>query len=463
MADYSALLLPALRKHMEVEVVSRRSRERGAKSDLALYHVGNDAEVHGWIVEALRQRPGVVVLHDTVLHHLVVGLTLARGDQGAYLEMVERDGGPEARRAAEKAFAGLAPPLWETQLPELPLLGPVLEHATAVIVHSRHAEEQVRAAGFEGPVHRVPMPAWPAPPTAVAELQRDSPFVVASLGKLNEAKRVPQLLQAFARLREQVSGSLLVLGEVDRRLNVSARLEALELAPGEDVLVLGRSSEDELWSWLARADTIVSLRWPTMGETSGIVMRALSLGRPLIVSDVGWFSELPDGVAAKVAVDDWEVDLLAAVLELLARDDGLPRSPGRSRAGIRPEQALVRGCCGCLRCRAGAGAPGPGGGVSMRARLEAVPVWAWLGALYVVSVVFRIVIARRHPAPWIYDDELIYAALAKNFAATGHFAVRDIGGLWATDPSIRSRSPRPTGCSPTWRTPTRLPRGSTRP
>ena len=44
-ADYSGLLLPALRERMEVEVVSRRSRGRAAEADLALYHVGNDAEV----------------------------------------------------------------------------------------------------------------------------------------------------------------------------------------------------------------------------------------------------------------------------------------------------------------------------------------------------------------------------------------------------------------------------------
>ena len=37
-----------------------------------------------------------------------------------------------------------------------------------------------------------------------------------------------------------------------------------------------------------------------MGETSGSAIRALSLGKPLVVSDVGWFSELPDDVALKV-------------------------------------------------------------------------------------------------------------------------------------------------------------------
>jgi glycosyltransferase involved in cell wall biosynthesis len=66
------------------------------------------------------------------------------------------------------------------------------------------------------------------------------------------------------------------------------------------------------------ADVHVNLRSPTMGETSGTAIRALSLGRPLIVSDIGWFSELPDDVALKIPVDEEEAATLAAALELLA-------------------------------------------------------------------------------------------------------------------------------------------------
>jgi hypothetical protein len=58
-----------------------------------------------------------------------------------------------------------------------------------------------------------------------------------------------------------------------------------------------------------------------MGETSGSVIRQLSLGKPVVVSDVGWFAELPDSVALKVPVDGEETDTLYAALELLTRDE----------------------------------------------------------------------------------------------------------------------------------------------
>jgi 4-amino-4-deoxy-L-arabinose transferase-like glycosyltransferase len=56
--------------------------------------------------------------------------------------------------------------------------------------------------------------------------------------------------------------------------------------------------------------------------------------------------------------------------------------------------------------------------------VRAVPVWAWLCAIVVVSAAVRYVLARRVVAPWIMVDELIYSELAKSFAATGHFLVR---------------------------------------
>ncbi|MDQ2984970.1 MAG: hypothetical protein M3R70_13770, partial [Actinomycetota bacterium] len=89
-AGYSALLLPALRERVEVEVVQRGRRASG-DADVALYHLGNDPDAHGWIVEELRRRPGVVVLHEVALHELIAGLTLGPGDREGYLDAVERE------------------------------------------------------------------------------------------------------------------------------------------------------------------------------------------------------------------------------------------------------------------------------------------------------------------------------------------------------------------------------------
>src|ERR671925_1229557 len=159
-ADYSALLLPALRRLVDVDVV-RRGRTRPVAADVAVYHVGNDPEAHGWIVEALRRRPGVVVLHEFVLHHLVAGLTIGHKDGAAYLAAMERDAGIPGRLLAHGVLDGRVLPPWETRPDEFPLVGEVLSLATGLIVHSQHVEQRAREGGYHGPLWRIPHPSWP--------------------------------------------------------------------------------------------------------------------------------------------------------------------------------------------------------------------------------------------------------------------------------------------------------------
>ena len=46
-ADYSALLLPALRQRCDIVVVKRGSKRPPRGVDLSVYHIGNNPEAHG--------------------------------------------------------------------------------------------------------------------------------------------------------------------------------------------------------------------------------------------------------------------------------------------------------------------------------------------------------------------------------------------------------------------------------
>jgi glycosyltransferase involved in cell wall biosynthesis len=332
-ADYSAMLLPELEQRLEIDVVRRGARRRARRAarhaDVALYHVGNDPERHWWIVEELRRRPGVVVLHDFVLHHLVAGITIGRGDSDGYLDAMQREAGAVGRMLAHGVVDGLLPPVWERHAHEYPLTGEVLDSATGVIVHSAYVERRVREHGYAGPVWRIPLAAWPMPAELPDAGLPPGQLVVGSFGHLNPAKRVPQLLEGFSLLQERIPEALLLL--------VGSIAPGLELDIPGDALHFDYVPEDRLWSLLAATDICVSLRYPTMGETSGIAVRALEAGRPQVVSDVGWFSELPDEVALKVPVGDDEVEVLAGHLTRLAGD-----AEERARMGVAARALAVQ-------------------------------------------------------------------------------------------------------------------------
>jgi glycosyltransferase involved in cell wall biosynthesis len=459
-ADYSALLLPALERRVDVEVV-RRGRTRPVAADVALYHVGNDPDAHGWIIDALRRRAGVVVLHDFVLHHLVAGLTLGRNDGRAYLAALERDAGIPGRLLAHGVLEGRVLPIWETRPDEFPLVDDVLAHAMGVIVHSRYVEARLEERDYEGPVWRIPHPAWPAPDVDAASV--DGHPVFGCFGHVNATKRIPQLLEAFAVVRRRYRDArLLLVGPASPNFDVS-RLG------GDGVQRIDYVDEERLWSLIAACDACVSLRSPTMGETSGSAIRALSFGRPLVVSDLGWFSELPDDVALKVPVDEDEVPALAAALELLAASEATQlamsaaareyaeRELGVDRVAAEYASALEEAAGGpivadaVVREVALAAAevgvePGTPFAQELTVRLDElgfvqngrpeptapiptgalarIPTWGWLALLVLASISIRWWLAGRVVAPWIMVDELVYSELAKSFAATGHFLIR---------------------------------------
>jgi glycosyltransferase involved in cell wall biosynthesis len=343
-ADYSALLLPALRERLDVEVVPRGRKRLPRGADVALFHMGNDPESHGWILEALRGHPGVVVLHELVLHHLVAGLTLGRRDVATYLAAMEREAGLVGRLLGLGVVDGCIPPLWESRAEDFPLAGLVLESAEGhgLIAHSRYVLDGARAAGYSGPAWRIPHPAWPEPAVEPVDLGRDGP-VIGCLGNLNASKRIPQLLEAFALLLERrPDARLLLVGAAAPRLGLPELLGRSGL-PSGSILREERVEEARFWSLMAACDVVVGLRAPTMGETSGSAIRALSLGRPLVVSDVGWFAELPSNAVWKVPVDEREVAVLAAGLERLAGDPGLRAAMGTGgRELVRTEHDLER-------------------------------------------------------------------------------------------------------------------------
>ena len=335
-ADYSTLLLPALRERVDVVVAQEGKRAPGA--DVALYHVGNDPDAHGWIVDALMKRPGVVVLHEYVLHHLIAGITIGRGNGRAYLDAMERELGVAGRLLGLGVLDNLLPLLWETQPERFPLCGTVLDQARGLIVHSRYVGDRARSAGYEGRLWRIPHPVWP-PVQAVAATDVSGAPLIGCFGYLNMNKRIPQLLEAFASLRRRLPGArLLLVGAAGERFDVERRLERLGLTDG--VQQLDYVPEERMWSLMAACDVLVNLRYPTMGETSGSVIRALGLGKPLLVSDVGWFSELPDDVVLKIPVDEYEVVTLDAALEFaLEHGDALGAA---ARAYVEREHSLPK-------------------------------------------------------------------------------------------------------------------------
>jgi glycosyltransferase involved in cell wall biosynthesis len=143
---------------------------------------------------------------------------------------------------------------------------------------------------------------------------------------MTRAKRLDVALRAFARIAEREPRAVfVVVGEVSKEYDMASLVpEALR----PRVVLTGRPPLDAFVAYMTAADLAVNLRWPSAGEASGALLRLLGLGKPVIVTDVGSFAELPDGCVAKVPADETEEEVLLAYLERLTTDAELRRRLG---------------------------------------------------------------------------------------------------------------------------------------
>lgn len=349
-ADYSAELLPHLAEHLDLELfvdegvrVEEAIRSRfpvhgdrafsgiSQRFDAVLYHLGNNADYHARVWQTMAGHPGVVVLHEAMLHHLVRGMTLSRGHLDGYVEEMRyaygRTGQALARRSLD---TGIPLDVWS-----YPLFERAVDAATALIVHNDFTRQRVLASRPLARVSLIPHhlslgaaeAAEPAAVRAALGIPADA-FVLASYGFITPAKRLEVSLRAFARLKKERPDALYYLvGEVSPHYDLAGFL-----TPGlaDGVVLVGRTELDEFLRYMMAADVAVNLRYPTAGETSGTLIRLLGMGKPVIVSNLGAFAEIPDGACAKVDLDETEEELLLAWLRQLAADEGLRRAMGEN-------------------------------------------------------------------------------------------------------------------------------------
>ena len=326
-ADYSAALVEHLGLLTEVDTFSHAPETFDPQRyDTFLYQLGNNPH-HGFVYQAAMTHPGVIVLHEANLHHLIADLTIRRGDWETYLREVEFDGGPEALAYA-KAYVET---LERGPDYDLPLLRSLLARSRGVIVHSEAVAEVVRARGFAGPLATIPHGAWTEQADGAAYRVRlgvsAATPLIGIFGFLKPYKRIAESLRAFRRVVSQhPEARMILVGESHPDLPLPSMVTALGLSA--HVRHVEFPPIQDFNGYMAACDLVLNLRYPTVGETSGTLLRALGMGKAVVVSDVGAFREYPEGVCLKAPVDAAEEDYLIEYMNLVIERPEVARAIG---------------------------------------------------------------------------------------------------------------------------------------
>jgi glycosyltransferase involved in cell wall biosynthesis len=364
-ADYSADLLPLIGQRAEVDVFCPPGRSdipgvsvfspdeldaRVRTYDAVFHHLGNNP-FHEFVYSAALRWPGVAVLHDFVLHHLIDRMAFV-GGRGLrwHTEILAGEYGETGSRLSHLTARG-AHTDFEKFL--FPLNGQVARASRAVVVHSRDVRGRVLEAAPGNPVFVIPHHAPPAPPAVAgitgAEarsrlgLPRDA-FLVGHFGFITRPKQPGAVLAGFARLASiRPDARLLVVGANQTGSRGLVRFTR-KLGLERNVRFTGYVDLTQFYLYLKAVDAVVNLRYPTAGETSGTFARALGEGKPTIVNNMGSFAEIPADVALKVEVDENQVDAVATQLIRLAEDPNLRRTLGNHAKAYATTELDPRRC-----------------------------------------------------------------------------------------------------------------------
>src|ERR1022692_5324154 len=161
-ADFAVDLLRGMRKRTEVKVFVEDLRSRLAlpgwpiyhfsknKCEQNLYQLGNN-KLHRFVYDQALRRPGVIVLHDALLQHMLLGeswdvwereFIFTYGERGREIAANLREGSPSAHEGFFR----------------YPLVKRVVEASRRVIVTNDGAKARVLREAPEADVQVIPLP-----------------------------------------------------------------------------------------------------------------------------------------------------------------------------------------------------------------------------------------------------------------------------------------------------------------
>jgi len=381
-ADYSAEVLALLAERHEIDAyhaepvveglpLSVRARPVSELAfrhcerpyDVVVHQLGN-GPAHAFQYEPLLRFPGLLVLHDLVLHHARARAFLDSEAARAYAA----DPANAERRAAAApglqayadevaySYPAQAGRLAEAHLATVgdllpyayPLFRIPVEASRLVAVHNHYMAEAIRAEVPAAAVVRVAMPAAAA--AVRAEAIQDvrgqlgfSPehFVVGSFGLLTREKQIETVARAIRRAASALPHlRLLLVGPLPDR----DRLERMLVRQGvrDRTVITGRVPGESLPAHMEAADLVVHLRYPTARETSAALLRVLAQGRPGVVSDLEHLDDIPADAILRVDVADEEGEVTRAILRLAGDAAARLRLGEAARAFVRREHAPER-------------------------------------------------------------------------------------------------------------------------
>ena len=330
--------------------------------DLNVYQVGNSSE-RTWLLDYVAAHPGLLVLHDGVLHPARVDAATAQSDLHGYRDLARRCRPDVGNALGHLVAGGLGGPALYFNFP---MCEDVVRASLVTGMHGELACEWLRSVAPEARV--VGLGHWRSVHLDAARrdvwrqrLADGDEVLIGSFGNIGAERRLDRVLHALADGCADTPWRLVVAGRVDARLGLDEL--AAQLGVADRVAWHPHLDDADFVAVMGAVDVAVNLRWPQVRASSGVLHQLMQLGVPVLLSDVVHWREYPDDAVARIppGPDAAEAAALRAALRHWIEDGDARRRAGTAAAAwaalhITPDvmrRSYVEAVAEALRERSG--------------------------------------------------------------------------------------------------------------
>ena len=359
-SDYSEELLPFLKDFFDIDIFIDNSYNptnndiidnfnvyshekfsdinRDRSYDLCIYQTGN-SEYHKYMLIYIIDYPGIVVLHDLNIHRFFYYVVCRENgvfNKKKYLDTAFRNHGYQAFNTIKKRI-DQSPDTCDIFTYDISynFTKEIIDNSILTLVHSRYGENLFKNSCHFCDINKIDMGCSiensyenlvDKKIKSKKECRYVDDIIISAFGRIAFSKRIDVLLKAFSNLikeKKMKNIKLILVGklynDMEKEVNDIIKNENLS----DFVEITGFVDKNMFENYLYCTDICVNLRYPSAGETSATLIRALSAGVPVITTNYMQYNDFPNDCCWKVDIDDNEVNLLAEYLFELASNEKL--------------------------------------------------------------------------------------------------------------------------------------------
>ena len=217
-------------RHLDPDRVRPRdfaNAGQGRGPEAVFVQIGNSWVFHSGLLRLIHRIPSIIVLHDLAIQELCFDAIHNRQfSRERYEAEMARWHGEHGMEQAAQVFAGKRKPFDLSH--EIPGFEITLDRAVSVLAHTPAAYDAVSATGAV-PTYLLDLPFRPSKTIPSASRATQGPLKFVQFGYIGPNRRLMEVLEALAPLRDEVDFRFDIMGKVWNHGLVRDRIRSLGL------------------------------------------------------------------------------------------------------------------------------------------------------------------------------------------------------------------------------------------